>query len=192
MGIFVDHAMKKHRLRELKDVILETLADGDVLTYEAASAKWKNKPPAAGGTVGKGCKARLTSTQPCETDGTTLLALGTEIFDDYNEWDTTTYYFTPLVTGIYFIAMGLWFSTMSDGADVRLMINRYLPSSAVLLQFGARPRMLTESYMNVSGCCTYTLTAGYSYGFAVYQNSGSTRNAIGGERYTWGTIFRLF
>jgi len=43
MSIFVDHAALKHLLKKLKDVLISSPADGQVLTYEASSKKWKNK-----------------------------------------------------------------------------------------------------------------------------------------------------
>jgi len=45
MSIFVDHKMLKHLLKKLKDVLITSPADGHVLTYEAATKKWKNKAP---------------------------------------------------------------------------------------------------------------------------------------------------
>jgi len=52
MSIYVDHASLKHKLKKLKDVLISGPVDNEVLTYEAASKKWKNKSP-AGGVVHK-------------------------------------------------------------------------------------------------------------------------------------------
>jgi len=42
----------KHRLdKHIADVLISSPADGQVLTYEAASQKWKNKAPAAGAAL---------------------------------------------------------------------------------------------------------------------------------------------
>jgi len=48
MSIFVDHQALKHLLKKLKDVLITSPTDGQVLTYETASKKWKNKAPVAG------------------------------------------------------------------------------------------------------------------------------------------------
>jgi len=45
MSIFVDHKALKHALKKLKDVLIVSPADAEVLTYEAVSALWKNKAP---------------------------------------------------------------------------------------------------------------------------------------------------
>ena len=47
MSIFVDHKALKHLLKKLKDVLISAPADGEVLTYETATKKWKNKPSVA-------------------------------------------------------------------------------------------------------------------------------------------------
>jgi len=144
-------------------------------------------------TIGKGIKASLTSSQSIPDTTVTRINLGTEVFDDYGEFDPVNYIFVPQVSGRYFIALGLVYSTMTDGAEVRAYFSRVTEGEyAILLTFYCRPSLPTAGIMNIVGCTTYNLVAGKQYAFETWQNSGSARSLLAGERYTWMTVFRLW
>jgi len=48
MSIWVDHSGLKHLLKKLKDVLISSPQDGQVLTYRASDKKWINRAPTAG------------------------------------------------------------------------------------------------------------------------------------------------
>jgi len=133
MSIYVDHKLLKHLLKKLKDVLISAPADGEVLTYEAASKKWKNKPGAAGPSMDK---ARIwnTANWTVPTSTSFPLTFNSENYDTDNLHDPAVnpsritvndagYYlvlgcicYAPNATGIrraYIYVNGAWVSMNS-------------------------------------------------------------------------------
>jgi len=195
MSIFVDHKALKHLLKKLKDVLITGPVDGEVLTYEAATKLWKNKPAPAGGTIGKGFKAYLGANQTIPSGVGTMVALSVEVFDDFNEFDPTTYLFTPSITGNYFVAFGFFFQNVLSTYDGRLFRGFFIqetPVMAVKFYAVCLPRLIATRHIIATAANTVRLIAGRTYSFSVDQDTGVNQTLLAGEPNCWLTAFRLF
>jgi len=188
----------KHELaKHIADVLISSPADGEVLTYESASAKWKNKPGGAG-TIGKGFKAYLGANQTITGDGLlNVVNIDTEIFDDYAEFDTVNHTFTPQTTGKYFIAFAYQFSGVTSAYDGKLFrgwfywLDGFIPRYH--LGISLYPRLIATGSPQMTACCSTALVSGRVYYFGVDQNTTVNQTLFGGaEVRTWLTVFRLF
>jgi len=109
MSIFVDHKALKHLLKKLKDVLIVSPADGEVLTYEALSAKWKNKP-----LYKSGCRVYATN-QVVPSATHTRINYIYESYDILDEYNPATYRFQPKKNGYYLIIGQLCINNLADG-----------------------------------------------------------------------------
>jgi len=76
----------KDYLSDLLDVEISNPQDGQVLTYEAATQKWKNKEPTGGGGLGDWARKEFNTVYQAETDGFVVA---------YNVWTTTSWGYNP-------------------------------------------------------------------------------------------------
>jgi hypothetical protein len=187
----------KHRLdKHIADVLITSPSDGQVLTYEAASLKWKNKEAPAGGTIGKGFKAYLGTAQSIAGDGRMYIVnLDTELFDDYGEFDTSTHKFTPQASGRYLIAAGLRWGGVASAYDGQLFLGQVVRTTSpytILSDWSFLPRLITTRDFTVNSLTTADLIAGVPYALFAGQTSGVNQTLLAGPAYTWMSIIRLF
>jgi len=87
MSLYVDHAALKHLLKKLKDVLIVSPTDGQVLTYVEAAKKWENKDPVAGAAH---ALSYLEGTTNVNTESTTFVNF-------LGEYSTTSSWFLNVV-----------------------------------------------------------------------------------------------
>jgi hypothetical protein len=182
-------------LAALGDVLISSPSDGQVLTYVAAASQWQNKAAAGGGTVGKGIKYYLGANQSIAGDGNTYIVdINTKVYDDYSEFNASTYQFTPSTTGKYLIGLGFCYlslTTACDGIIFDMYFNEVSPFTTIL-QKRVLPRLIATNNILDAVVGTANLTSGKAYAFYVMQYSGSAFSLSKGEAQTWLMVVRLF
>jgi hypothetical protein len=169
-------------------------SDGQVLTLASGLPAWQ---AGGGGTIGKGIKYYLGTNQTIAGDGGAYtVQLDTKVFDDYNEFNTSTYKFTPTASGRYFIAFGCRFQGVGTEGDGANFIGQFQMSSSpytVVLYACVFPRCTgTGKSPQITICGSANLTSGTSYILTVSQNTGSNETLSATEKFTWLMVFRLF
>lgn len=179
----------KHQLNDLADVLIATPANNEVLTYEVATAKWKNKV-VAGGSAWKLMKAALVATnQIIPTSAWTKCTLSVELVDDDSAFDPATYRFVVPVTGRYLVIAGAMFSDLTDQTDFELMLINQARTVSYLFTM---TRMSGAGWIALQSLNIVTFTAGEDIHLEVYQASGANRT-LRGDQPTWTflTIYRV-
>jgi hypothetical protein len=128
--------------------------DGHVLTADSAQAtgiKWA--AASGGGTGTPSFRAYRATTNQSVASGGAIAQLQSETFDPSGTYDTTTYTWTPAVTGLYLIAAAVHFLSVPDGKRAGLYIYKGAsPAGANILADGfyGSPATLNVSAVTVA------------------------------------------
>jgi len=193
MSIFVDHKALKHLLKKLKDVLITGPVDGEVLTYEAATKLWKNKPAPAGGTIGRGFRVWKNAYQDILNATWTQITHQVIGYDDYNEWNTSVYnQWACAASGRYLVAMIATFETMADGGYMHM---RIVDQTAGVAMFALLQTAGALQSYGMAGSMVLPLVLNHVYDHRIYQSSGATRRLTYDAGYgslTCLSVTRLF
>jgi hypothetical protein len=172
---------------------LSRLPDGTSGYLLTAQGSGSDPAYAAPATIGKGIKYYLGSNQSVGAGATVYVALNTKVFDDYSEWNTSTYYFQPATSGKYFIAMGFSLASLTTSFDGTLFIHEFQDQSATdYLRLDTSFRITATGRRGGTIAGTANLTAGTKY-YVMFTNNGSGSVTLSsGETFTWIVVFRLF
>ena len=143
--------------------------------------------PVSDACMHDGFKAYLGSNQTIQTATWTTVILDTEVFDDNNEFNPATYQGTIAETGRYLLCFQIVFSTMADGTDVEVVVERNSASIAYLFN---RPG--GAGYLGIAGSTVCNLNAGDVLRMRVYQKSGAPQTLRGTvEFYNFLSVIRI-
>jgi hypothetical protein len=161
-------------------------SSGQVLTVVNGVPTWANLP-----TIGKGIKYYLGSTQSIPSSASyTIVKFDTKDFDDFNEFSTSTYKFSPQTSGRYLIAYGITFQSVSSMGTFSVEFEG--TSSGLLLFYTALPDITASSYVCISQCAAVDLLNTDTYFLQVSQTTGLSQTLPAFEGYNWLMIIRLF
>jgi len=176
----------KHELaKHIADVLISSPADGQVLTYEAASQKWKNKAP-PGAEVFYKCRLYRTVNQSIPNATMTFVEWDAEDFDDYGMHDPAIpQTITIKQAGKYLTFGQAYFAINATGRRaIRLRKNAVILGAVIQMA-------VTGDYTAMIGCSFADYAVNDTIDMIVYQNSGAALDLIGGYQGSSISVFRL-
>jgi hypothetical protein len=165
-------------------------SSGQVLTVVNGVPTWANLP-----TIGKGINYYLGTAQSIPSQSGTIANINTKVFDDYSEFNTSTYTFTPLVSGKYFLALGFHFIGVGTSGDGVIFFGEIVNSTNnnVMLYNSVSPRCSASSTaVGATAAGSANLVAGDAYQLEVYQGSSASVTLAAGSYFTYFMAIRLF
>jgi len=138
-------------------------------------------------------EAYLSATQNTSHSTNTIIQFNTEVIDTDNAYDTSTYKFTPQVSGNYFIYSNLTTGSSSASQQELLRTEIWLNGSMYRrVQIDPRGESRAENVsasaqaiLNLNGSTDYVQINGLS------QVGGGTPGFLGGEKYCYFGAYRI-
>lgn len=173
-----------HTVETLANSAIESVADKDVLTWDATRKKWVNSPV----NITVKCRAYLNANQLNIVSGSwTKVNLNAETYDIGGNFDTANYKFVAPKAGYYLIAAALGWTAILSGA---VWTTAIYVNGAMKCTIGIHSSNTNDLRVGVVDIISLAETE-YVELYA-YQNSGNnTPDLKGLETHTWMSIHLL-
>jgi hypothetical protein len=160
-------------LAGLSDVALASLADAQVLTYQASSSKWINGTPTGGGsgpTLGQGAQVTGSTTFSVPNATSTTVTFTTLVYDTNSMWSASTPdRLTIKTAGVYVLSGQFQFSNNNVG--VRQFVVT-APSGTTVARATIAPAAGLATEETVTGI--HQCAVNDAIQLQVYQSSGGS------------------
>ena len=120
--------------------------------------------------------AYITSSQTAAADAYTKMQFGTERFDTNNNYDNSTYRFTPTVAGYYFVSVSTYQSTYTGGGFLGISIFKSGSNFQEVVRLSPSTNPST-----IGGSCLVYLNGTTDYIEAYFYAANGTTVLVGGN-----------